>query len=72
CPQGVPVNTIMRYNHYFVAQGREKEAMEKYNKIPGTKADMCSTCSGYCEGACPHNVPIQGMLLLAHEQLSLA
>jgi predicted aldo/keto reductase-like oxidoreductase len=72
CPKGVPVNTIMRYNHYFVAQGREKEAMEKYNKIPGTKADVCSTCSGYCERACPHNIPIQGMLLLAHEQLSLA
>jgi len=72
CPKGVPINTIMRYNHYFVAQGREKEAMEKYNKIPGTKAGVCSTCSGYCERACPHNVPIQGMLLLAHEQLSLA
>jgi predicted aldo/keto reductase-like oxidoreductase len=72
CPQGVPVNTIMRYSHYFVAQGREREAMEKYNKIPGAKADVCSTCSGLCETACPYSVPIQGMLLLAHEQLSLA
>jgi predicted aldo/keto reductase-like oxidoreductase len=72
CPYGVPVNTIMRYNHYFVAQGREKEAMEKYSKIPGVKADVCSTCPGLCETACPYNVPIQGMLILAHEQLSLA
>jgi predicted aldo/keto reductase-like oxidoreductase len=66
CPQGVPINTIMRYNHYFAAQGREKEAMLKYNRIPGANADVCSCCPGYCERACPHNVPIQGMLLLAH------
>ena len=24
CPSGVPVNTIMRYNHYFEAQGSER------------------------------------------------
>lgn len=72
CPEGVPVNTIMRFYHYFIAQGREREAMEKYNKIPGAKAEVCSTCSGLCETACPYNVPIQGMLLLAHAQLSLA
>lgn len=71
CPHGVPVNTIMRYHHYFIAQGLEKEAMLKYAKIPGVKADLCSTCRGYCETACPHNVPIQGKLLLAHTQLTL-
>lgn len=72
CPHGVPVNTIMRYNHYFLAQGREKEAMQKYAKIPGIKADVCSSCPGTCEKACPFNVPIQGMLISAHDQLSLA
>lgn len=72
CPHSVPVNTIMRYNHYFMAQGREKEAMVKYAAIPGNKADICSTCPGTCEKACPFNVPIQGMLISAHEQLSLA
>jgi len=71
CPHGVPVNTIMRYHHYFVAQGREKEAMLKYAKIPGAKANICSTCSGHCEAACPHNVAIQGKLLLAHTQLTM-
>jgi len=71
CPKGVPVNTIMRYNHYFTAQGREKEAMLKYAKIPGAKADVCNECIGHCERACPHNAPIQGMLILAHDQLSL-
>ena len=72
CPHGVPVNTIMRYLHYFVAQGREKEAMRNYSAIPGAKADVCSECPGYCERACPHNVAVQGLLLLAHNQLSLA
>jgi uncharacterized protein len=72
CPRGVPVNTIMRYHHYFTAQGREKEAMLKYAHIPGARAEQCGGCPGYCERACPYGVPIQGMLLLAHDQLSLA
>jgi predicted aldo/keto reductase-like oxidoreductase len=72
CPHGVPVNTIMRYNHYFEAQGREKYAMAQYAAIPGAKADLCSNCSGFCETACPYNVPIQGKLILAHHQLSLS
>jgi predicted aldo/keto reductase-like oxidoreductase len=71
CPQGVPVNTIMRYNHYFLAQRREKEAMTRYNAIPGSRADVCGGCPGYCEKACPYGVPIQGMLILADRQLSL-
>ncbi len=72
CPYGVPVNTIMRYFHYFVAQGREREAMLKYSVIPGKRADVCGECPGHCEKACPYNVSIQGLLLLAHDQLSLA
>ena len=71
CPEGVPVNAIMRFNHYFMAQGREKEAMLKYAKIPGARADVCGSCPGHCEKACPYNVPIQGMLITAHEHLSL-
>jgi Fe-S-cluster-containing dehydrogenase component len=62
----------MRYNHYFEAQGREKYAMTQYAAIPGAKADSCLTCSGFCETACPYDVPIQGKLILAHHQLSLA
>lgn len=72
CPHGVPVNTIMRYQHYFSAQGREKEAMLKYAHIPGVRAEECARCAGYCEKACPYGVPIQGMLLLAHHQLTLS
>lgn len=72
CPQSVPINTIMRYQHYFSAQGREREAMEKYAAIPGTRAEACQSCRGECESACSHDVPVQGMLILAHKQLSLA
>jgi predicted aldo/keto reductase-like oxidoreductase len=72
CPAGVPVNTIMRYDHYFMAQGREREAMSLYAAIPGVRAEACSSCSGHCERACPYGVPIQGMLLAAHDTLRLA
>lgn len=72
CPHHVPVNTIMRYSHYFEAQGREKYAIAKYDAIPGAKADLCWNCQGFCEATCPYDVPIQGMLMMAHQRLSLA
>jgi aryl-alcohol dehydrogenase-like predicted oxidoreductase len=72
CPHAVPVNTIMRYNHYFRAQGREKSAMVKYAALPQNKADKCLSCSGHCESSCPHGVPVQGLLVLADRNLTLA
>ncbi len=71
CPHGVPINTIMRYNQYFAAQRREKEAMRFYAAIPGARADVCADCDAPCEAACPYGVPVQGMLLLAHDTLSM-
>jgi predicted aldo/keto reductase-like oxidoreductase len=71
CPAKVPVNTIMRYDHYFRAQGREKAAMEKYTNLPGPKADICKDCTGPCERSCPYGVPIQGLLTLAHQTLTI-
>jgi predicted aldo/keto reductase-like oxidoreductase len=72
CPHGVPVNTIMRYNHYFEAQGREKEAMQKYADLPTAKADRCLTCVGHCDRSCPYGVPAKGLLCMSHERLTLA
>jgi len=72
CPHQVPINTIMRYNHYFEAQGQEKVALSKYFHLSGKKADVCSNCFGFCEKACPYEVPIQGLLCLAHDRLSFA
>jgi len=71
CPHGVPVNSIMRYNHYYDAQGKEKFAMKNYAKLP-TNAETCARCSGYCESACPYDVPIHGLLNIAHRSLTLA
>jgi len=72
CPVHVPVNTILRYNHYFVAQGREKHAMQEYARLTRANAEACASCSGECEGACPHNVPVRTMLTRAHANLTLA
>lgn len=71
CPHGVPVNTIMRYSQYFTVQRREKEAMGYYANIPDARADACRDCAAPCEAACPYGVPVQGMLLLAHDTLSI-
>lgn len=71
CPHQVPVNTIMRYQQYFAGQGREKEAIQLYYRIPGARADACSNCAAPCEQACPYNIPVQGMLCVAHSVLSL-
>ena len=72
CPHDVPVNTIMRYQHYFMSQGREKQAMEKYAALHRTNAAICTDCAGNCETACPFGVKVQGLLMAAHQTLSLA
>jgi aryl-alcohol dehydrogenase-like predicted oxidoreductase len=72
CPYNVRVNQIMRYNHYFMAQGREKYAVQKYNSLQGSKADKCIDCEGYCEVACPFGVPVKLLLAIADENLSIS
>ena len=72
CPQDVRVNTVMRYYHYFAAQRRERYAMEKYDALGGEGAGACSSCAKcICEDACPYGVPVQALLLLAHQTLTL-
>ncbi len=72
CPRGVPVNTIMRYEYYFAAKGRQKEAMGLYAALAGAGRDaaVCADCAGYCEASCPYGVPIQAKLLLSHGDLT--
>ncbi len=71
CPHKVPVNTIMRYNHYFMAQGREKYAMQKYYELPGINPETCLQCEGYCEKECPYGVSVQTLLAIAHNNLNV-
>ncbi len=72
CPERVPINTIMRYNHYFSAQRREKEAMTLYSALSERWGSHCQKCPGHCQKMCPHGVPVQGLLALAHQRLTLA
>lgn len=69
CPSHVPVNKIMRYNHYYVAQGRTDYAIQKYKYLDGNNAAHCATCNGFCEQACPYQVSIQSLLTMAHSHL---
>lgn len=71
CPLKVPVNTIMRYNHYFTAQAREKYSIQQYSLLAGANAGSCSSCTGYCEEACPYGVPVKTLLTLSHMNLSV-
>jgi predicted aldo/keto reductase-like oxidoreductase len=72
CPDQVPVNTIMRYSHYFEAHGRERKAMQKYADLDAANASRCLDCPGHCESACPHEVPVRSLLANAHRNLTLA
>ncbi|MBN1272919.1 MAG: aldo/keto reductase [Candidatus Aminicenantes bacterium] len=72
CPHEVPVNTIMRYDHYFSAQGREKHAMTQYAHLGSHSAENCTSCEGYCEKACPYGVPVQTLLSAAHQTLTFS
>jgi aryl-alcohol dehydrogenase-like predicted oxidoreductase len=71
CPRGVPVNTVMRYEYYFRAKGRQKEAMGLYAALGEARgAGGCAECAGHCETACPYGVHVQAKLLAAHERLT--
>jgi uncharacterized protein len=71
CPYKIPVNTIMRYHHYYLGQGREKYAMKKYNELAGAKLEKCAGCAGICESACPYGVSIRALLQAAQSDLGM-
>jgi predicted aldo/keto reductase-like oxidoreductase len=72
CPHRVPINTISRYGHYFNAQSREKQAIQKYARLAGPRAELCADCDGPCEAACPFGVRTRTLLTRAHDNLTLA
>ncbi len=71
CPREVPVNTILRYFHYYAAEERQKYAMKCYLNLAAANAAACKDCPGYCEAACSHGVAARSMLALAHDKLCL-
>ena len=71
CPSELKISDIMRYNHYFDAHDRQKYAIRKYMLLDGKDAGLCVDCEGYCESSCSYDLPVQGLLSMAHNNLSL-
>lgn len=71
CPEGVPINDVLRHRMYFEDYRAERSGMEAYAKLE-RDASVCATCPAPCTGACPVGVPIQERLKGAHELLALA
>lgn len=72
CPQKVPVNKILRYNYYFQKKGDQKHAMGLYKNLRSAKPELCVSCPGYCEDACPYGVAAKELLAIAHENLNFS
>ncbi|MEW6267686.1 MAG: aldo/keto reductase [Thermodesulfobacteriota bacterium] len=71
CPNGLPIDTVLRYDMYFADYGRVEIAREKYAKLvhAGLDASSCAACPAPCAGACPWELPIRAKMVRAHERL---
>jgi predicted aldo/keto reductase-like oxidoreductase len=70
CPEGVPIDDVLRHRMYFENFGAEKEAMRLYAKL-ATDASACGDCPAPCLGACPGGIPIAARTREAHDLLTL-
>ncbi|MBN1117379.1 MAG: aldo/keto reductase [Bacteroidales bacterium] len=72
CPEKIPVNKILRYNYYFTAKRQEKRAIAKFAQLKSKKpAEVCSTCEGFCEKACPFGVSTRSLLAMAQNNMEI-
>lgn len=71
CPEGVPINDVLRHRMYFEDYRAERSGIEAYAKLE-RDASVCASCPAPCTGACPVGVPIQDRLKGAHALLALA
>ncbi len=70
CPEGLPIDDVLRHRMYFDGFGAEKEAMRLYAQLE-TKADVCTGCSAPCANACPYGIPIAERTRETHDLLTL-
>ncbi|NQZ99357.1 MAG: aldo/keto reductase [Myxococcales bacterium] len=70
CPEGVPINDVLRHRMYFEDYRDEKEAMRLYSKLE-VNASACASCSAPCTAACPLGIQIGERTAGAHEMLTL-
>jgi uncharacterized protein len=73
CPHGVAVADVNRFAMYFSGYGREKEAMQLYDRLPQPRtAAACASCAGPCDSACPFGRRVRDELVAAHRLLGFA
>jgi hypothetical protein len=73
CPDGVPVDEVLRYAMYAESYGQEREAARLYRQLdPARRADHCAGCSAPCERACPFELPVRRKMMHAHRLLEWA
>jgi predicted aldo/keto reductase-like oxidoreductase len=69
CPEGLPINDVLRHRMYFKDYGWEKEGMRRYAALTRNAA-ACVGCPAPCAGTCPIGVPIREKMIDAHRVLS--
>jgi len=71
CPEGRPIDTILRYDMYLADYGDAVRGREKYARLvaAGLDASSCASCPAPCLGSCPHELPIRAKMVRAHERL---
>ena len=70
CPEGLPINDVLRYRMYFQDYGWEKEGIRQYARLE-RNASVCLVCAAPCAATCPTGVPIREKMLDAHAKLTL-
>jgi aryl-alcohol dehydrogenase-like predicted oxidoreductase len=71
CPEGLPIDDVLRQRMYFEDYGWQQEGMRGYARL-AKDASVCASCAGPCLGSCPLGVPIPDRMRGAHELLSLS
>lgn len=69
CPQGIEINDIFRFYHYYTSYDLKAYAQAHYRKLK-VKAAACVDC-GVCVPRCPYRIPIPRKLKMAHRILAI-
>jgi predicted aldo/keto reductase-like oxidoreductase len=67
CPDGVEIESILKWDMYYSFYGIQKWTREQYPKLR-TRVKSCTEC-GKCEEKCPYNLPVMKMLKEAEKRL---
>ena len=67
CPQGISINDIFRFYHYYTSYDLQAYARAHYKKLK-VKAIACTNCK-ICIPRCPYKIGIPGKLKIAHRVL---